>query len=325
MDDQEEHDRIMLEVLKRLQDNNLFVKPEKCHFRVKEVDFLGMIVSCDGIKMDPEKVNTILKWPEPMTVKQVCTFLSLGNFYRHFIKDYTIISQPMVNLTYKDTVFNFGNKEKASFEALKAAFTTALVLQYPDQDHKFHLETDMSEFTIRGVISIKYDDSEFRPIMYMSHSMTSPKQNYPIHDKEMLAIIKATEAWHHYLKATPYAFEIHMDHNNLLYFMKSQNLSKCQVCWQQWMTRFLYKLIYKKGSQMHIADLLSQRSDHYVSSGDDNKDQVLLNPVFINFVRLKGKLNLDKSQKDSVLLCKRRLYSTNLDKSQKDYSRSVSY
>ena len=76
---------------------------------------------------------------------------------------------------------------------------------------------------------------------------------------------------------------------------------------------------------MHIADLLSQRSDHYVSSGDDNKDQVLLNPVFINFVRLKGKLNLDKSQKDSVLLCKRRLYSTNLDKSQKDYSRSVSY
>ena len=91
-DSQEEHDRIVLEVLKWLQDNNLFVKPEKCRFKVKEVDFLGMIISCDRIKMDPEKVNAILKWPELTMVKQVHTFLSLGNFYRCFIKDYTIIS-----------------------------------------------------------------------------------------------------------------------------------------------------------------------------------------------------------------------------------------
>ena len=225
-DNQEEHDRVVLEVLKRLHDNDLFVKPEKCRFRVTEVDFLGMIISHDGIKMDPEKVNAILKWPEPTNVKQVCAFLGLGNFYWRFIKDYTIISRPMVDLTCKDVIFNFSNKEKASFEALKAAFTTAPVLQYPDQDHEFRLETDMSEFTIRGVISIKCNDGEFRPVAYMSHSMTPPERNYPIHDKEMLAIIKATEAWCHYLEATPYAFEIHMDHNNLLYFTKSQNLSK---------------------------------------------------------------------------------------------------
>ena len=116
--------------------------------------------------------------------------------------------------------------------------------------------------------------------------MTPPKRNYPIHNKEMLAIIKATEAWCHYLEATPYAFEIHMDHNNLLYFTKSQNLSKQQVCWQQWMTRFSYQLIYKKGSQMHVADPLSRRSDHYITSGDDNKDQVLLNPVTIKSVNI---------------------------------------
>ena len=131
-----------------------------------------------------------MKWPEPTNVKQVHAFLGLGNFYRRFIKDYAIISRPMVDLTCKDVVYNFGDKEKASFEALKAAFTTAPVLQYPNQDHEFHLKTDMSEFTVRGVISIKCDDGEFRPVAYMSHSMTPPKQNYPIHDKEMLAIIK---------------------------------------------------------------------------------------------------------------------------------------
>src|SRR5437899_8884260 len=100
----------------------------------------------------------------------------------------------------------------------------------------------------------------------------------------MLAIIKVTEAWCHYLEATPYAFEIHMDHNNLLYFTKSQNLSKRQAHWQQWMTRFNYSLVYRKGTQMHVADPLSRQSDYYVSSSEDNKDQTLLNPVSIKTI-----------------------------------------
>ena len=91
-DNQEEHNKIVLEVLRRLEANDLFVKPEKCHFRVKEVDFLGMIVSYDGIKMDPSKVSTILKWPDLTNVKQVRAFLGLGNFYQCFIKDYAIIA-----------------------------------------------------------------------------------------------------------------------------------------------------------------------------------------------------------------------------------------
>jgi len=81
------------------------------------------------------------------------------------------MARPMMDLTCKDTIFYFGGKEHAVFEALKAAFTCALVLQYPDQDHKFHLETYASEFTIGGVISVKCKDSKFRPITYMSHSM----------------------------------------------------------------------------------------------------------------------------------------------------------
>jgi len=132
-------------------------------------------MSHDGIKMDPEKVSAILKWPEPMNVNQVHAFLGLSNFYRHFIKDYAIMARPMMDLTCKDTAFNFGEKECAAFEALKAAFTRAPVLQYPDQDCEFHLETDTSEFTVRGMISIKCEDSEFRPITYMSHSMTPPE------------------------------------------------------------------------------------------------------------------------------------------------------
>jgi len=167
-DDQEKHDRIVLEVLKRLHDNDLYVKPKKCCFHVTKVDFLGMIMFHDGIKMHPEKVNAILTWSEPTNVKQVHTFLGLGNFYRCFIKDYAIMARPMTDLTCKGAVFNFGEKERAAFEALKATFTHAPVLQYPDQDHEFCLETDVSEFAVGGVISVKCEDGEFRPVAYMS-------------------------------------------------------------------------------------------------------------------------------------------------------------
>ena len=281
-DNQEEHDKIMLEVLRRLEANDLFVKPEKCHFRVKEVDFLSMIVSCDGIKMDPLKVSAILKWPNLTNVKQVRAFLGLGNFYRRFIKDYAIIVRPLTDLTCKDTPFTFRDKERGEFNTLKAALTKAPVLQYPDQDWEFQLETDASEFAVGGVLSVKGDNGDFRPVAYMSHLMTPPEHNYPIHDKEMLAIIKATKCWRHYLEATPYAFEIHTDHNNLMYFMRSQNLSKPQARWQLWMSRFNYSLVYRKGTAMHVANPLSRHSDHYVHSSEDNKEQVLLQPKSVN-------------------------------------------
>ena len=203
LDNQEEHDKIMLEVLQQLEANDLFVKPEKCHFWVKEVDFLGMIVSCDGIKMDPSKVSAILKWPNLTNIKQVRAFLGLGNFYQRLIKDYAIIARPLTDLMCKDTPFTFGDKERGAFNTLKVAFMKAPVLQYPDQDREFQLETDASEFAISGVLSVKGDDGDFRPVAYMSHSITPPERNYPIHDKEMLAIIKATKCWRHYLEAMP--------------------------------------------------------------------------------------------------------------------------
>ena len=275
-DNQEEHDRVVLEVLRWLEANDLFVKPEKCHFQVKEVDFLGMIMSCDGIKMDPSKISAILKWPDLTNVKQVRAFLGLGNFYRHFIKDYVIIAWPLMDLTCKDTPFMFGSKERGAFNALKAAFTKAPVLQYLDHDREFWLETDASKFAVSGVLSVKGDDGNFRPVAYMSHSMTPPEHNHPIHDKEMLAIIKATKCWRHYLEATPYAFEIHTDHNNLTYFMQSQNLSKWQACWQLWMSHFNCLLVYQKGTSMHVANPLSRCSDHYVHSWVNKAECILV-------------------------------------------------
>ena len=86
------------EVLQKLQDNNLYLKPEKCTFAKQEVNFLGMIVRQGHIAMDPVKLKGITDWPSPKTVKEVRSFLGFGNFYRKFIKHYSDVATPLNNL-----------------------------------------------------------------------------------------------------------------------------------------------------------------------------------------------------------------------------------
>ena len=133
-DNQEEHDRIVLEVLQRLEEHDLFVKPEKCCFRVKEVEFLGMTVSAKGIKMNNDKVQAILEWPTPKTVCGVCSFLGLANFYQRFIKDYAQVARPLNDLTKKDQAFEWKESQQIVFDMLKQWFTTAPILAFPDID-----------------------------------------------------------------------------------------------------------------------------------------------------------------------------------------------
>jgi len=84
---EEEHDEIVEEVLRRLEENDLFVKPEKCIWKVKEVGFLGVIIGEDRVRMEKEKVQEVIEWPVPKSVKDVQKFLGLANYYRQFVKD----------------------------------------------------------------------------------------------------------------------------------------------------------------------------------------------------------------------------------------------
>ena len=214
MNNQEEHDRIMLEVLHRLEENDLFVKPEKCTFKATEVEFLGMTVGTEGIKMDQSKVSAILEWPAPKNVQGVRSFLGLANFYWHFIQDYAKVAQPLNDLTKKDEPFVWKEAQQEAFDKLKMLFTTAPVLAFPDNDCQFHLESDASEFAIGAVLSMLKED-KWHPVAYNSHSMSLEERNYPITDKEMLSVIHATEVWRHYLEGAKYEFKVWNDHANL--------------------------------------------------------------------------------------------------------------
>ncbi|EGO02371.1 hypothetical protein SERLA73DRAFT_24806, partial [Serpula lacrymans var. lacrymans S7.3] len=183
------------------------------------VDFLGMIIGQNGIRMNPEKVQAILDWPKPTRVKGVRAFLGLGNFYRRFIENFAKITRPLNNLIKKDIFWHWDTKEQEAFDKLKQAFTTAPILAFPELDKEFQLETDSSDFATGAVLSIKCPDDLWRPCAYLSHSLLPTKCNYQIYDKEMLAIIRALEHWRHYLEGARHQFEIWTNHKNLEYFM----------------------------------------------------------------------------------------------------------
>ena len=292
-DDLKKHDEIVLEVLCRLEENDLYIKPEKCTFCTTEVDFLGMIVGKDGIKMDQEKVKAVLDWPVPSSVKGVRSFLGLANFYQRFIQDYEQVTRPLNDLLKKDVTFEWKEVQQHAFDTLKEKFTTAPILAYPDNDCQFHLECNASNYATGAVLSILKED-KWHPVAYHSHSMSPEEQNYPIADKEMLSVIRALEIWGHYLEGAKHEFEVWNNHQNFQWFMTRQDLNRRQAHWVQYLSRFNLKWLHKTGVTMEKADALSRCEDHTIGIEDDNKGVLV---ILLEHVRQNQVLISDEGDK----------------------------
>ena len=250
METEEGHDEIVEEVLRRLEENDLFVKPEKCVWKVREVGFLGVIIGEDGVKMEKEKVQGVVEWPVPKSVKDVQKFLGLANYYRWFVKDFAKIAKPLHEMMRKETKWNWGERQQKAFEELKERFTTEPVLVTPDLDREMRVEVDALDFATGGVLLIKCEDERWRPVAYIFKSLNEAERNYKIHNKEMLAIIWCLEAWRHFLEGAKGQFEIWTDHKNLEYFMKAQKLNQRQARWSLYLSRFDFALKHVAGKSM---------------------------------------------------------------------------
>jgi len=226
---EEGHDELVAEVIRRLEENDLYVKPEKCKWKVKEVGFLGVVIGPEGIKMEKEKVKEVLEWPMPKSVKDVQKFLGLANYYRWFIEGFAMVARPLHDLVKKNKKWNWTEKEERAFRKLKERFTKEPVLAAPDIDKKMRMEVDASDYAMGGVLLMECGDGLWRPVAFLSKSLNETERNYEIHDKEMLAIIRGLEAWRYLLEEAQYKFEIWTDHKNLEYFMKAQKLNRRQA------------------------------------------------------------------------------------------------
>ena len=197
---EEGHDELVAEVIRRLEENDFYVKPEKCKWKVKEVGFLGVVIRPDGIRMEKVKVKGVLEWLTPKCVKDMQKFLGLVNYYRQFIEGFALVARPLHDMVKKDKKWDWTERQEKAFRKLKEWFIKELVLAAPDIDKKMRMEVDASDYTTGGVLSMECEDGLWRPVAFLSKSLNETERNYKIHDKEMLAIIRGLEAWRHLLE-----------------------------------------------------------------------------------------------------------------------------
>jgi hypothetical protein len=164
----EEYRKIVYEILRRLEEHDLYLRPEKCEFEQFYVNYLGLVISPGKVFMDLVKVQAIRDWTLPMKLKEVRSFIRFANFYRRFIKDFSKICRPLHNLTKKDVPFVWGPAQQTAFDTFKAAFTSTPILAIWSPTHSTRIEVDASGFTTGGVISQKCNDldSLWHPIAF---------------------------------------------------------------------------------------------------------------------------------------------------------------
>ena len=181
IEDEKKYDNIVEEILRKMKANDLYLKPKKYMWKVKEIDSLGLVMGADGIKIQEEKVLGVLEWPRSKMVKNMQKFLGLANYYRQFVKDFAKIAKPLHRLVRKDKKWNWGREQEKAFEELKQVFTIQPVLVALDLDKKMRVEVDTLEYAIE-VLLMRYKDNKWRPVAFISKLLNKVKRNYKIHD-----------------------------------------------------------------------------------------------------------------------------------------------
>ena len=287
-DNEEDHTRHVEEVLKRLMENNLFAKLTKCEFAKTEVGFLGLIISTEGISMEKEKIKAIQEWAQPTTVKQLQAFLGFVNFYRRFIKDFSLIARILHELTQKGVAYNWTTDCEAAFQKIKEAVSQDPVLIHPNPDKPFTLETDASGVAIGSILSQRHSDGYLHPVAYMSKSYNDAQRNYDTANKELLAIVESLKHWRMYLEGTTEAVEVYTDHKNLERWKEAETFNRRHARWHTELASYNFNIHYRPGKMSTKPDALSRRHDH---NDIPNPKQVMI--AAERFIGFKADTQLD--------------------------------
>lgn len=248
----QEHIESLKLIFNCLQNANLKVQLDKSEFCKRETQFLGHIVTQDGVKPNPSKVECVVNFPIPKTPKQIKQFLGLTGYYRKFIKDYSHLTKPMTKYLKKDAKLNIVDPSYLQcFETLKKILTNDPILVYPDFSKIFTLTTDASNYALGAVLS-----QNDRPICFGSRTLNEHEINYSTIEKELLAIVWATKYFRPYLFGRKFIIET--DHKPLTWLFSIKEPNSKLVRWRLKLSEFDYEIRYKKGTKNGNADALSR-------------------------------------------------------------------
>ncbi|KAJ1578391.1 hypothetical protein NDA11_005217 [Ustilago hordei] len=226
----EQHQRHVSAVLARLRQAGLYAKAEKCQFSTSQTEFLGFVVSDQGVSMDPSKTEVITNWP-------------------------------LLRKEAQSAPFAWHNDAQHAFEQLRSAFGTDTILRHFDPTRPIIVETDASDFAVAAVLSQSFDQGTRHPIAFFSKKLDPAQLNYPIFDKEMFAIVAAFKHWRQYLEGAKFPVQVLTDHRSLEYFTTTKQLNRRQARWSELLSDFDFVIQYRPGAQAGLPDALTRRSD----------------------------------------------------------------
>lgn len=251
----ENHLKILEEVLQRLKKAKLTLNKEKCKFCRSELRYLGYVVDKKGLRVDPEKVEAILKIPVPKNSKEVRQFVGTASWYRRFIANFATRMHPLTSLLRKGKRFEWTDAAQIAFDDIRSCLIQSPILTCPDFEKPFVIACDASGVGIGAVLSQQSEEGE-NVVAYASRTLTSTEQKYSATERECLAVIWAIERFRPYVEGT--RFTVITDHYSLLWL---HNLKDPQGRLARWCLRlqpYDFELIHRKGKEHHVPDMLSR-------------------------------------------------------------------
>ena len=252
----EEHIVRLHQVLTRLRNAKLKLSPTKCKLFRQQVEYLGHVVSKDGVGTDPKKIEAIASWPTPRNQKEVRSFVGLCSYYRRFVRGFADIARPLHHAVELGTEFRGTDDCERALQELKAVLTSPPILAYPEDDGAFILDTDASGEGLGAVLSQVQGDKEC-VIGYFSRALTKEEQQYCVTRRELLAVVMAVQHFHYYLYGRH--FTIRSDHGSLRWLMNFKNPEGQMWRWLQILSTYEFDIVHCPGKQHKNADGLSRR------------------------------------------------------------------
>jgi len=273
---EEEHIQLVLEVLRPLKENNLAIAPDKCVWHASGVEFLGYIISSEGIDMGLDEIETILKWPKLECKQDVQMVLGFANFYRRLFEGFARKMKPITYLLRNGVPYEWSHECAKAFQNFKDQVTRAPILKHFEPMRQIVVETDASNFTI-GMVLSQVIDERLHPIAFDSRKMDKAEINYDIHDKELLAIVAALKEWRCCLEGAHHRIQIYTDQKNLEYLTTTKILNRRQARWAQELAGYDFKIFYRPASANGKPDALSRHSEYRPKKGggsiEENENQ----------------------------------------------------
>lgn len=266
------HDHMvhLRKIFNKLRQFNLKVQLDKSEFLRKEVQFLGHVITPEGIKPNPSKIIAVQEYPLPKTTKEIRAFLGLVGYYRRFIQNFAKIVSPFTRCLKKNTKIDTADREyQEAFRKCKELLTNAPILVYPDFTKTFHVTTDASNVALGGVLS-----QNNHPIAFYSRTLNSAERNYSTIEKELWAIVETIKHFRPYLYGKKFIIET--DHRPLTWLFSLKDPNSRLAKWRLRLEEYDYEIRYKKGKENLVADALSRLEIHTKETIDETDDLDLL-------------------------------------------------